>query len=607
MEPKVQLYSNGRMVAELPASQALDQARPDYKTYSEYYGGHGFQVKRVGDWSKVASLATGLNEDGTRGQANDAASQFARGERPQGMINAGEQLGGTAGLTRTVSADSQAPNGQAIATGPITLTSPYSPPVTANTPGDVDRYIKDGYTPVHSDGTPYKIEPFMGGTLLDGQPINYVLTGQYMAGQEEALATRRQMASGSDNINMGVGPPRVPSATSTTQPFNPSLQYKDSLGGAARGDVNTQYGGAANNPANQNLQPLELVDPRTGERKTLTFGEELNQALNSGWRPIDSAGNTFEMRQVNGGWVAATDQGWQPLNRVMGGDWQDGQEAALKQATTSVGGAAPALPTIQSSTSPGPSGTPGVTNSMNIPGTENGFGSLAQGWDTPFTGESVYQSKQYDKTFDPGAKFSYTAEDLLKDPGYKFRMEEGQKALERSAAAKGGLFSGGLLKDIANYSQGLASQEFNQGYNRAENTANTEYNKNLGQFNLDKSIFDSNEAARASDYTRGTGEYTMAHDIFKGNQTDLFNRLTSLSGGGQTAATTLGGAASQYASNAGSIGINNATRTGDLGVSSAGTQGSGYLAAGNNRANAANNAAGTYQDFLAWQKFMGGR
>jgi hypothetical protein len=36
--------------------------------------------------------------------------------------------------------------------------------------------------------------------------------------------------------------------------------------------------------------------------------------------------------------------------------------------------------------------------------------------------------------------------DLGQDPGYAFRLSEGQKALDRSAAARGGLISGGAMK-----------------------------------------------------------------------------------------------------------------------------------------------------------------
>lgn len=52
------------------------------------------------------------------------------------------------------------------------------------------------------------------------------------------------------------------------------------------------------------------------------------------------------------------------------------------------------------------------------------------------------------------------------DPGYQFRMDEGMKALERSAAARGGLLSGATLKGIERYGQDLASQEYTNAFNR---------------------------------------------------------------------------------------------------------------------------------------------
>ena len=61
---------------------------------------------------------------------------------------------------------------------------------------------------------------------------------------------------------------------------------------------------------------------------------------------------------------------------------------------------------------------------------------------------------------------SKTMEVLGNDPAYQFRMQEGQKALERSAAARGGLSSGGTMKALARYGQGLASEEYNNRWNR---------------------------------------------------------------------------------------------------------------------------------------------
>jgi hypothetical protein len=52
------------------------------------------------------------------------------------------------------------------------------------------------------------------------------------------------------------------------------------------------------------------------------------------------------------------------------------------------------------------------------------------------------------------------------DPGYQFRMSEGMKALERSAAARGILQSGGTLKDITRFGQDAASQEYQNAFQR---------------------------------------------------------------------------------------------------------------------------------------------
>jgi hypothetical protein len=66
----------------------------------------------------------------------------------------------------------------------------------------------------------------------------------------------------------------------------------------------------------------------------------------------------------------------------------------------------------------------------------------------------------------PGA-FSFGKNDFQADPGYAFRLSEGTKALERSAAARGGLISGTALKAASRYSGDLASQEYQNAYQRA--------------------------------------------------------------------------------------------------------------------------------------------
>ena len=52
------------------------------------------------------------------------------------------------------------------------------------------------------------------------------------------------------------------------------------------------------------------------------------------------------------------------------------------------------------------------------------------------------------------------------DPGYAFRLSEGQKALERSAAARGGLLGGATGKALTRYGQEMGSQEYQNAFNR---------------------------------------------------------------------------------------------------------------------------------------------
>jgi hypothetical protein len=67
----------------------------------------------------------------------------------------------------------------------------------------------------------------------------------------------------------------------------------------------------------------------------------------------------------------------------------------------------------------------------------------------------------------------FSMADFEADPGYGFRMSEGMKALERSAAARGGLLSGATLKGIQRFGQDTASAEYLNAFNRYQaNRAN---------------------------------------------------------------------------------------------------------------------------------------
>jgi hypothetical protein len=65
---------------------------------------------------------------------------------------------------------------------------------------------------------------------------------------------------------------------------------------------------------------------------------------------------------------------------------------------------------------------------------------------------------------------------FTQDPGYAFRLSEGMKALERTAAARGGFLSGGTLKAVQRYGQDMASQEYQNAFNRYQIERNAQLN-----------------------------------------------------------------------------------------------------------------------------------
>jgi hypothetical protein len=114
------------------------------------------------------------------------------------------------------------------------------------------------------------------------------------------------------------------------------------------------------------------------------------------------------------------------------------------------------------------------------------------------------------------------------DPGYAFRLSEGMKALDRTAASRGGLLSGSALKGAQRYGQDLASQEYTNAFNRyqaeraaqlqplqslagvGQSSANTLTNA-AGQMGQNYATGYGNVGqARASGYLGGTNALTSA-------------------------------------------------------------------------------------------------
>ena len=99
--------------------------------------------------------------------------------------------------------------------------------------------------------------------------------------------------------------------------------------------------------------------------------------------------------------------------------------------------------------------------------------------------------------------------DLQMDPGYGFRLREGEKALERMQSARGNLLSGGAIKAGQRYSQDLASSEYMNAFNRAQAQLGTR----LGTLG---SLYGAGQAAtqqvanQAGQYGENVGNLLMA-------------------------------------------------------------------------------------------------
>lgn len=92
-------------------------------------------------------------------------------------------------------------------------------------------------------------------------------------------------------------------------------------------------------------------------------------------------------------------------------------------------------------------------------------------------------------------------------PDYQFAYDQGMQALDRSAASRGNLFSGGQQADLMKFGQGLATQNYGNYYNRLASMAGVGQTAatNLGQFgqNAASNIGNlqmANGQARASTY-----------------------------------------------------------------------------------------------------------
>jgi hypothetical protein len=135
---------------------------------------------------------------------------------------------------------------------------------------------------------------------------------------------------------------------------------------------------------------------------------------------------------------------------------------------------------------------------------------------------------------------TYTGQDIYSDPSYQFRMQQGQDAIQSSAAAQGGLLSGATLKALQNYGQESASQEYSNAYNRFNADQTNRYNRLSNIIGMGQ-----NAAAQTGNAGMQTGQ-AVANNTMAGANAIAAGQVASANNWANTV-NNLGSMATSYA------------------------------------------------------------
>lgn len=225
----------------------------------------------------------------------------------------------------------------------------------------------------------------------------------------------------------------------------------------------------------------------------------------------------------------------------------------------------------------------------------------------------------YDPRYAQPGAFSFGANDFQADPGYAFRLSEGQRGLDRQAAARGGLISGSALKAASRYGQDMASQEYGNAFNRAltqygtkVDTANTGFNRALTGYNADVARSDTGFNRALTGYnTAAANSDTLFNRALTGYNADVarsdtgYNRLAGMAGVGQTTSQQLNALGGNYATNASTALGNYGTGAANAITGAGAAEAAGIRGVGNTLASGLQAGLGAYQDqqnYDAWLK-----
>jgi uncharacterized protein YukE len=143
----------------------------------------------------------------------------------------------------------------------------------------------------------------------------------------------------------------------------------------------------------------------------------------------------------------------------------------------------------------------------------------------------------------------FTLADYIEDPGYQFRLAEGNKALERANSRRGNFYSGAALKAADAYNSGQASQEYQSAYDRFNQNKNTLYNRLAG-------ISNTGLGAANTGVQVGQNSANAYNNIYGAlGSANIAASTKSAQNNNQSIAGLLGGGLSSYGNNAGQSGL----------------------------------------------------
>jgi hypothetical protein len=120
----------------------------------------------------------------------------------------------------------------------------------------------------------------------------------------------------------------------------------------------------------------------------------------------------------------------------------------------------------------------------------------------------------------PNFSFQPTQQQLESTPGYQFQLAQGQNAIQNTAAASGLNQSGAALKELTQYGQGLAGTYYQNAFNNAQQTFQTNQNATLANLSTLSNIGQTANAQNigAQEYQSGMGQQGAEAEAGMGQQ-----------------------------------------------------------------------------------------